>query len=100
MKRLLLLAITVCAALSAAGCSSTEESLCDDKCDCEGCSDWQYDDCVHSYDNVYRDADYEGCLDLYDQWIECQDDTWWCSGHDFETSCGHERDRLNDCTKH
>ncbi len=90
--------ILICASLSLVGCSTTEEDLCDAKCDCEYCSDREYDTCVSNYDHEYRDADYEGCLDLYDEWIDCQDSTWWCSGGHFETSCGHEKNRLKDCT--
>jgi hypothetical protein len=78
------------------GCD-TEAGLCDLKCDCEGCSDREYDDCLFGYEDDERAADREGCLDRYDDLVYCQDDTGRCSGNDFETSCGHERERLKDC---
>lgn len=82
--------------LLASGCD-TESSLCDFKCDCESCSDREYDDCLFSYDDQERDADREGCLDLYDDLVACQDDTARCSGRDFETDCGREKGSLKDC---
>ena len=99
MKRLSCLIIVAWASLSLAACSSTEEDLCDAQCDCEGCSPSQYDDCVRHYDNELRDAEYEGCVDWYDDWIDCQDSTWWCSRDDFHHDCSREHDRLHDCIR-
>jgi hypothetical protein len=76
-----------------------EEDLCDARCECEGCSPSQYDDCVYSYDRDARNAEFYRCEDYYDMWIECQHDTYICAGRDFETRCGWERDRFNDCVR-
>jgi len=100
MKWRTLLCSALVAALALTGCSTLEEDLCDEECDCEGCSDYMYEDCVNSYDRELRDAEYWGCEDLYDSWLDCRDATWYCDEYHrvFETNCGHERQRLNDCT--
>ena len=85
-----------CVAVSAC---DDEEDLCDAKCECEGCSSWEYDDCVYDYEATARDAEYWGCPDFYDDWVDCRQDTYFCRGTDFEDSCGHYRERLNDCIR-
>jgi hypothetical protein len=80
-------------------CSTVEEDLCDAKCECEGCNDVSYDICVNEHDADFRNADFRGCLDLYDDWIDCQDETGVCKGADWDTSCGPEHDRFKNCTK-
>lgn len=79
-------------------CASSAEELCDARCDCEYCNDREYDLCVQHYDAWERDADYWDCSDIYDAWMDCQEDTWWCDRGDFETSCGHIRSDLDRCT--
>jgi len=96
MKRIVMALLAT--ALFVVPACSTEESLCDDKCDCEGCSDRQYDDCVHDYESDERAADNRNCLDLYDDLVDCRADTGYCDGgYDWETDCGREKDRLKDC---
>jgi hypothetical protein len=82
--------------LATVGCG-TESAICNDACDCEGCSDSQFDNCLDNFDDTERRADNEGCLDLYDDYVVCLDDTGRCDGNDWETSCGYERDRLKKC---
>jgi hypothetical protein len=88
-----------CAGLMLTACSSTEEDLCDDKCACEGCSDFQYNDCLADYDNDERNAEFWGCEDFYEEWIDCRDATWICRGADFDTACGLERERYRNCVR-
>ena len=85
------------AAIATAGCGPLEEDLCDFKCDCEGCSDREYDDCVDHYDDDFRRADNSGCPELYDDWLACQDETGRCDGSDWEDSCKSEHERYKDC---
>ena len=97
MKSYLLVAAVVALA-SALGCAPRAEALCDEKCDCEGCNDAQWDDCVHAYDSTETDADHSDCLDDYDDWLSCQEDTYWCDKHEWKDDCKNERDRLRGCT--
>ncbi len=81
----------------AVGCTSLEEDVCDARCDCRGCSDRDYDNCLDDYDRDFRSADNQGCPDLYDELVTCQQQTYVCRGTDFDTSCGNERERLKNC---
>jgi hypothetical protein len=97
VKRILL-SLMAAALVFTASCTSTEEDVCDAKCECEGCSDREYDDCVFDYEDDERAADNRDCLDLYDEFIACRDDTGYCDGgREFETSCGREKDRFKAC---
>jgi hypothetical protein len=79
-------------------CDDDEDDLCEAKCECQGCSARQYDDCLYDYENKARSAEFRNCYDFYDAWLACQADTHYCrNGHDFEDSCGPERHRLDDC---
>ena len=91
-------AIVFAGALGATGCGSTESDICGMKCDCEGCSNAQYQNCLDNYDADLRAADYRNCLPFYDDWVGCQQATSYCKGgKDWETSCGNERSRFNAC---
>lgn len=85
------------AALPSAGCSSLEDDLCTAKCDCEGCSNADFDDCVSDYDVAATRADRNGCLDLYDDLLACRDDTGVCRGADWDTDCKVEKERFESC---
>ncbi|WP_437282815.1 hypothetical protein WME90_20220 [Sorangium sp. So ce375] len=80
-----------------AACSPQEDDLCDYKCDCEGCSDREYGDCLNRYDDRYADADRRDCVDRYDDLLACEDDTWSCDGDKWSTSCKYEREALDRC---
>lgn len=84
---------------SAASCTSLEEDLCSAECECKGCSDAAYDVCVNEHDADFRAADFRGCVDLYDEWLDCQDATAVCNGADWNTACKPEHDRFKNCTK-
>jgi hypothetical protein len=88
------------AALAAAGCGPLEADLCDYKCECEGCSDPQYDDCLHKYDNDLYAAEREGCEAEYDELLACEDDTGECHGDHWDTRCGGEKDAFKQCVDH
>lgn len=79
-------------------CDSAEEEFCDLKCECDGCSYVGFDTCVNEREAEYREADFRGCPDLYDDWLDCEIATGVCQGADWRTSCGPEKDRLKNCT--
>ncbi len=81
----------------AAGCRSNETELCEAECDCRGCSDRDFDNCLRDYDNDFEKSDRNGCPGLYDELVACRVDTYECRGTDFNTSCNNERDRYKSC---
>jgi hypothetical protein len=91
-------ALSSVASLALTGCPSSVDALCDARCDCEGCSDYQYDTCLNDADADAARADRLGCADLFDEYAACVDDTGVCHGAEWDTSCGAEHDRLKRCT--
>ncbi|XXY49815.1 hypothetical protein WME91_01505 [Sorangium sp. So ce269] len=83
--------------LLTAACGRLEGDLCDYKCDCEGCSDREYDECLDRYDYRYEDADRRDCVDRYDELLACEDDTGICDDYKWEISCKNEREALDRC---
>jgi hypothetical protein len=82
------------------GCRTDAEAVCDNKCECEGCSDQSLDDCYFDALSKEREADGEGCLDFYDELKACEYDTGFCkSGNDYETACKTEKERYDNCKK-
>ena len=63
-----------------AGCNSRAESLCNDICDCEGCSDTQYESCVDDADDLEREIVDEGCGDELDVYYDCIVSEQECNG--------------------
>ncbi|HRI64425.1 MAG TPA: hypothetical protein PK156_09300, partial [Polyangium sp.] len=82
------------------GCRSDAEAVCDYKCDCEGCSDAQLDDCYLGEIDKEREADNKGCLDFYDELKACEYDTGLCkAGNEWDTACKTEKERYDNCKK-
>lgn len=82
------------------GCQSDAEAVCDLKCDCEGCSSFQLDDCYDNAGDDERNADFYGCLDYYDDLKACEYDTGYCKGgFDWDTNCKVEKERYDNCRK-
>lgn len=79
------------------GCTPQPSDVCDPKCECEGCSSREYDECVDDYLDDERRAADRRCLPEFDEYQACQEETWTCRGDDFDTDCGRERSRLSDC---
>src|SRR4051812_25267846 len=100
MRTLWMFLFATMLAASAVSCGgSPQADLCNHQCDCEGCSDGAYNKCFDSYDADVRSAGYQGCVDLYDALLDCQQATGTCVGTDWKTSCGDEKDRLDHCIK-
>ena len=79
------------------GCSPSAEDICDLKCNCEGCSDKQYDDCVADIEDTTAKAKEYGCEDEYGDWLGCIDKEAECrSGDEFAwDGCDIEEDALD-----
>ncbi len=89
--------VTLLSPVALTGCGVSSGDLCDARCECEGCSAYQYDSCVLNSD---ADADYAariGCDDLYNDYVSCSYDLGYCRGADWENPCKVERDRWRNC---
>jgi hypothetical protein len=91
--------MAVALATGGLACGTSAASLCDEYCECEGCSDNELDECIDDIEDNERRADNEGCLDQYDDLLACYDDEGECrDGDDFDLDgCEPEARDLNDC---
>ncbi|UQA60757.1 hypothetical protein [Polyangium aurulentum] len=85
----------VCSALPA--CRTDAEAVCDYKCECEGCSNADLDNCYWRSEDDEIDADRRGCIDLHDELRACEYETGVCRGAKWDTACGPEKDRYKNC---
>lgn len=83
--------------LSLPMCGSSSGDFCDAKCNCQGCSSYDYDNCVRDYDWNEEDAARRGCSDLWDAYVDCVSSGYGCRGRDFDDGCGPEKDRWRNC---
>ncbi len=94
--------ILACLALApvVSGCHGTASEYCDRKCDCEGCSDNKYDECIINYEAGMDAADAYGCSDRFDDLHACQVDNDDCTAGAFLLdvfACGDEATSLTKC---
>ena len=81
-----------------AGCGTSADSICDEICDCEGCSDDEHAECVDDIEDSERAAENEGCEDQFDEAMSCIDDQLECrSGNIDADGCDGELEDLDDC---
>ncbi|WP_156338346.1 hypothetical protein [Chondromyces crocatus] len=95
--RAVFLATSVVIGIGASGCRSAVGTICDTKCDCEGCSNREYNECIDDVERDERRAVNRRCADEFDEWVACVDDTATCRGRDYDDRCGPERRDLRDC---
>lgn len=83
----------------AGGCSPSATDICDIKCNCEGCSDAEYDDCVADIEDTTKKAKDFGCSDQYADWLTCIDKEAECRNGDTFAwdGCEIEEDALSAC---
>jgi len=70
MRTILTLLACLIVAPMTAGCHRSGE-ICDIICECENCSDRDYDECTIKYDAAEDIASTYGCLDQYDRAYDC-----------------------------
>ncbi len=78
-----------------ADCSGAGSSYCDSVCDCDGCSDREYDDCRSDYDYEADRADRRDCGPEWDDYAACVEDDYSC--HRGHYGCDVEWDRYKHC---
>ena len=70
MRNVMLLLACLAVAPFTSGCNRSSE-ICDTVCQCENCSDTEYDECIIRYDAQEDIAATYGCLDQYDRAYDC-----------------------------
>jgi hypothetical protein len=86
------LAVVLCSATVLTGCGTSVADLCDEMCDCEDCSDADYDECVAQGEEIEEDAEKVGCGDEFADYVDCIVDSASCEDGRFraDTDCMNE----------
>jgi hypothetical protein len=80
------------------GCGYDEVDLCDDSCDCTGCSSLEYEDCVDDAQDLGREVEFQGCDDYYADYLDCVGEEFACRAGKVDIDgCGGEVQRLFNC---
>jgi len=83
---------------SAGGCEASVSSVCDAFCDCKGCTDSEFEQCVTDNETGVRLAEDQGCANQVDAYLTCIDDELACVEDEVEIiGCNSELDELTDC---
>ena len=87
------------AGVVSSGCSVSADVICSVKCNCEGCSQAQRDDCVSDVNATVQKAADLGCSTQYQDWLNCVDEEAECrNGETFAwDGCEIEEDALAEC---
>jgi hypothetical protein len=79
--------------------SSQEQSVCEQACDCEGCDEGDFNDCVDVLEDLKQDTESEGCANDYQDLLSCLDKDLECDD-DNEVDldeCADELEEVSDC---
>jgi hypothetical protein len=88
------------AALVAAGCVGQVRDICQRECECEACSDEDYDDCVEDGKRVEADSKAAGCQTEFEAYSDCADANLVCEGNNSRVNgCFDERAGLTTCVQ-
>lgn len=80
------------------GCGESPASICEETCDCVGCSDEELDECIDSGEDFEKLASDEGCEDQFDDYISCYGEQLECRGSEVDADgCDHEYEALEKC---
>jgi len=84
---------------SASGCGADADDICALKCNCEGCSEAERNDCLSDIEATTKLAADYGCTDQYADWLTCVDQEAECrDGKTFAwDGCDIEEDALAEC---
>lgn len=79
-------------------CGPSAASFCSDTCDCVGCSDAEFDNCIDNYEDSEKFADDRGCGAQADDYASCIASEFECiNGQVDADGCSAELEALGQC---
>ncbi len=100
-KRFGLLVLLAALGAFSSACTGTAGEICDLQCECTGCNDEEYDECVVNVEASEDRAAAYDCgeeADILEECILADNDCDEVGGEEFFTyDCDDEADDLNDC---
>lgn len=99
MKKGLSFLLLVALGAFSAGCKGTSGEYCDLVCDCEGCNDEEYDECVIQADAGEDTASAYDCSAEYDEYFACAIEDNDCDNDNFvvDSGCAGEAEDYLEC---
>lgn len=83
-----------------AGCGTSATDLCNEVCDCKGCSEVELEDCIDNVEDEERRAEAEGCANPYAEYTDCIAEELACRDGIVDVDgCELEYDALQTCLK-
>jgi len=88
-------ALWMVSSLALWGCGDSIASICEDVCDCEGCSDEELEECIEEGEELEERMEDMGCGDEFEDYVDCMADAFVCEDGDaeFEGNC----DQMEGC---
>jgi hypothetical protein len=87
-----------CAALFPAGCREEVNRTCDKMCDCTGCSQARFQECLDGANTARTKASELGCSDQFNAYLLCVEQEVECRDDKFDyDGCEEEEKTLREC---
>lgn len=85
--------------VGSAGCGVSVSGLCQQVCDCTGCSTTERQACEAEFNDAQKLSSDKGCTDTYGTYQSCFADHFQCVGSKIDaTACATESAALSKCT--
>lgn len=100
MRRVLACSLALLLAPVMISCGSPASQLCTEACDCEGCSNKEYEDCQDAAREIEEDVAREECSPELDAYFTCLLDQAECENEDdYEVDFNDCREELEDLAR-
>jgi|GEM_PF-3257361 hypothetical protein len=81
------------------GCDGGVDSYCAARCDCQGCSQRETEDCLDDVEDSERLAEFDGCDSKFSDYISCYTSEGECqSGAWVASTCSSKGSVLRECS--
>jgi hypothetical protein len=81
------------------GCQASANGVCVARCDCQGCSLREREDCIDDVEDSQRLAEFDQCNDAYSAYVDCYANEGTCTeGTWVTTSCAAQGGTLRACS--
>jgi hypothetical protein len=82
------------------GGGASIESLCERSCECTGCSDDEFADCIDDAEDLEKYAEERGCSDQFSELLDCTDTELECNDGETDVDgCEAELVALGNCAE-
>lgn len=81
------------------GCEGSSSGVCVARCDCEGCSQKERENCADDVDDSARLADHDDCGDAFSAYVDCYENEGTCAdGVWMSAACASQSSAFRACS--